>query len=197
MVVLPPDPAPNGVRARLMSFAIRLRPATGGAAQLIDRPGGRFVLDVSMPAMKPDTAAAFTAALLKATREGLEMDVPLLGRSQGVTGNPVVNGAGQTGTTINLRGLLAGYAAKPGYWLTLVDAGGDKYLHQIAAGGNASAAGTITLGIEPPLRAAFPDGATVLLARPKVQGFLTEEAAWMLQLGDVIDGISFTLEEAA
>lgn len=197
MVELPETPAPNGMQPTLLDYGITLRPSSGAAVQRIDRPGSRFRMEVSFPPMKADLARTFVNRLLKAKREGLRMEVPLLGVSQGSPGSPVVNGANQTGTTISLRGFNPHHAVKEGYWLTLVDAAGDYYLHQCTDPVFVDGSGTATLEIEPPIRAPIPDGATVLLGKPKVQGFIDGEVTWGMELGNLVTGIGFALEEAA
>src|SRR3546814_1909417 len=67
----------------------------------------------------PILSRIFIARLLKAKREGLRIPYPLIDVPQGAPGSPVVDGADQSGTTINLRGLTPGYAAKEGYWLSI------------------------------------------------------------------------------
>lgn len=197
MVELPETPAPNGMQPTLLDFGITLRPSSGAAVQRIDRPGSRFRMEVSFPPMKADVARTFVNRLLKAKREGLRMEVPLLGVSQGNPGSPVVDGASQTGTAISLRGFNPHHAVKEGYWLTLVDAEGDYYLHQCTAPVFADATGDATLAIEPAIRAPLPDGATVLLAKPKMQGFIDGDVTWGMQLANLVDGVGFALEEAA
>src|SRR3546814_10400759 len=73
--------------------------------------------NISFPPMLPSVSRIFIARLLKAKREGLRIPYPLIDVPQGAPGSPVVDGADQSGTTINLRGLTPGYAAKEGYWL--------------------------------------------------------------------------------
>lgn len=196
MVELPDTPAPNGVNATLLDFTLVQRPASGAALQIIDRPGSRWQLEYTFPVMKADTARKFTARTTKAKRVGLRVEVPLLGVKQGLPGSPVVDGAGQAGTTLNVRGLTANYVFKEGYWLTIIDSDDTYYLHQISAPGAADSSGDATLSIEPALRVPFGDGDEILLARPMVDGIVTSQASWSMGLGNFVQ-LSFTLEEAA
>lgn len=196
MIELPDSPAPNGVTATLLDFALVQRPASGAALQVIDRPGSRFQLEYGFPVMKADTARKFTVRLTKAKREGLRIGVPLLGVSQGIPGAPVVDGAGQSGTTLDVRGLTANYAFKEGFWMTVIDADGEGYLHQISAPGAADALGDAAISIEPALRAPFADGDEIELANPWVAGVVTSQVSWPMELGNFVR-LGFTLEEAA
>ena len=192
-------PLPDGVSAidgtpQFIDAGFVLR-GHGGDALRVDRPGSHWAFEMTLPMMSPAQADLVIAALLRARSEGLEMEIPLLGRKQGVPGTPVVDGAGQTGTTLLLRGLNPGYACKTGYWLTLTDAGGQKYLHKCVEGGEADGAGDLSILIEPPLWGVFADGASAELARPVVQGFVTEDFSYSLKPGDLVDGLAFRIEE--
>lgn len=194
MITLPSTPAPNGCSPRVVSFDLHARPATGAAVQTIYRPGSRWALDFTYPVMKANVARTFTSRLVRAQRAGLRMEVPLLGVSQGNPGTPVIDGAYPSGTSLPLRGCAPGYVFDEGYWLTLIDAAGDYYLHQVVGSVAANGAGKATVSIETPIRAPLLDGASVLAATPMVQGFI-EEVSWGMRIGNFVDGIGFTLEE--
>lgn len=196
MITLPASPAPNGCSPRVISFDLHARPSTGAAVQTIYRPGSRWALDFTYPVMKADVARAFTSRLVRAQRDGLRMKVPLLGVSQGAPGTPLVNGANPSGTVLPLKGCTPGYEFGEGYWLTLVDAAGDYFLHQVVGSAIANGSGNVTLSVETPIRAPFADSATVLVAAPMIQGFI-ENVSWGMRLGNLVEGIGFTLEEAA
>lgn len=196
MITLPTSPAPNGCTVRVAAFDLHARPSTGAPVQTIFRPGSRFILEVSFPVMTADAARSFTSRLLRARRAGLQIPVPLLGVSQGAPGTPVVDGANPSGTTLPLRGMNPGYVFREGYWLTLVDAAGGYYLHSVCGEFTVDGFGKATLSIETPIRAALADGATVLVSTPQVQGFVAD-ISWGMRIGNLIDGVGFTLEEAA
>jgi hypothetical protein len=195
MIELPERPSPNGASPSLIDFGMILRPATGAAAGRIDRKGSRYRVGVSYPPMKVEVADVFVARLLRAKSEGLRIPYPLL-RSQGSPGSPVVDGAGQSGTTLNLRGLNPGYAIKEGFWLSIVDASGQHYLHNVHTPVMVGAGGTATIGITPELRVPFADGATVNLAVPMIEGFVVgNEWGWAIPVNRLI-AIEFEMEEA-
>jgi hypothetical protein len=197
VIELPADPAPNGVEASLLDFGMVLRPATGAAVQRINRAGSRFRVSVTYPPMTPDTARKFIARFQKAKREGLRIEYPLLGLSQGAPGSPVVDGDNPTGTTLPVTGLTPGYAVKEGYWLTLIDEDGNRYLHCATAAVMADASGDAELSIEPPIRAPLADGSTILLAAPTIEGVVVDDIGWSLSVDRLIRGGTVTIEEAA
>lgn len=196
MITLPAAPAPRSIEPALIDFGSVLKPPTGGKADRLNRKGNRYRALVSIPPMVAADARIFIARLLRAKTEGLRIALPLL-VPQGSPGAPVVNGAGQAGTTLNVRGLTAGYVAAEGYWLSVVDASGQHYLHNLGASSTASGGGTAALTITPELRVPFADGATIHLAAPMIEGLVQgEEWGWTL-LADRLVPLEFALEETA
>lgn len=194
-ITLPDNPSPNAASPTLIDYGSVQRPATGAAAQRIDRPGSRFRIEIGFPPMpNKETGRVFVSRLLRAKTEGLQIEMPLLGVDQGVPGSPVVDGAGQSGTTLNLRGLTPHYAAREGYWLSISN-GTRRFLHNVAAPAAADATGDMTVTITPALRYPFADGATVDMAHPMIDGFvLGEEWGWQMGLDHNL-GLSVAIEE--
>lgn len=197
MIDLPDDPAPNGVEVTLLDYGMLLRPSTGAALLRVNRAGSRYRVAVSFPPMQPDTARKFLSRFRRAKREGLRIDYPLLGLSQGSPGAPVVDGANPTGTTLPIRGLTPGYAIKEGYALTLIDADGIGYLHFAGEAVMADASGDAELTLDEPIRAPLADGSTILLAKPTIEGVLADDVSWSLNVDRLVRGATVTIEEAA
>jgi hypothetical protein len=111
----------------------------------------------------------------------------------------VVDGDEPAGTTLPLRGLTPGYAAKEGYWLTIVRAADDyRCAHLVQTPAVAAEDGTIELDIDPPIRGVFADGDIVLLAKPTIEGTLTAPPSWALSVERLIrNGAQLTIEEGA
>lgn len=197
MITLPDIPSPNGVAPRLMDYGSVLRPALGGAALRIDRAGSRFGAEISFPPMPANVARVFVSRLLDAKSEGLRIEYPLLGVSQGIPGLPVVDGAGQAGKTLAIRGLTPAYAFKEGFWLSIEDATGQHYLHNCRSNIVAGAGGLATISITPALRVPFANGATIHLAKPMIEGLVDGEAwSWQIPVERLI-ALSVPIEEAA
>lgn len=196
MIELPNSPAPNGVSPRLIDYGLTLRSPTGGSALRVDRPGSRFAAEVSYPPMAAKTARVFVSRLLAAKSEGLRIEFPLIGEDQGIPGSPVVDGAGQAGKTLAVRGLTPYYAAKEGFWLSIEDADGQHYLHNCRATVVADASGDAELGIEPALRVPFADGAAIHLAKPMIEGLVDGDSwGWQIPVERLI-ALQVTIEEA-
>lgn len=173
MIILPSIIKPNRMAVDTLDFGFTQR---GAASIRVERPGGRFRLTFSWPReeMRPPVSGKFLSRLKRGKRQGVQIDL-LLPVPQGSPGAPVVDGAGQSGTSVAVRGLTPGYTAREDYWMTIIEADGTAHVHSVFSAVRANAAGEADVEIEPPLRAPFPDGATIELARPFIQGELIGE----------------------
>lgn len=198
MIELPEGVHPNGASPALIDFGGVVKGATGGAALRIDRNGNRFRVAMTIPVETGLLAQRIVSRLLQGKTKGLKVEYPLQFVNQGYPGAPVVDGAGQAGSTIALRGLTPHYVAEEGFWLTIYDAADQGYLHQVGEQSFAGADGKIILSIQPNLRMPFADGARVELACPTIEGLVEgDEMSWSLALGGLVDSLAFTIEEAA
>lgn len=193
MIALPARPAPNGVTVTQIDFGMFQRGAVGSVTKRLNRPGNRYSLDVTFPLMRSEQARVFVGRLQRGISEGIKIEFPLLGVSQGSPGLAVVDGANPEGTSLPLRGMTPGYSAKEGYWINVTDADGGVYLHNVTAAVRTDAAGDATLTIWPPIRTPLADGSTVNLSRPFAEGYIASISYGMV-LGDFVQ-VGFTLEE--
>jgi hypothetical protein len=147
--------------------------------------------------MKPKEARVFVSRLLDAKSEGLRIEFPLIDVDQGLPGSPVVDGAGQAGKTLDIRGLTPYYGFKEGFWLSIEDASGQHYLHNCRSNLVTGSDGKATIDITPALRTPFADGATIHLAKPMIEGFVDgNEWSWQIPVDKLI-ALSVPIEEAA
>ncbi len=196
MIELPDYAVPNGAEPALIDYGMNLRPATGAAVQRVDRKGSRYRAEISLPPMKPERSRVVVSRLVRAKSEGIRIPYPLL-EAQGAPGSPVVDGAGQAGTSLAIRGLNVGYSLKEGYWLSIEDADGQHYLHNCGSNVRVGSDGLATITITPALRVPFADGAAIHLAVPMIEGFVDGEAwSWAVPVNRLI-AVSFPLEEVA
>jgi len=174
MIVLPTSPRPNRMDVDVLDFGTIQR---GASSLRVNRPGGRHRITFTWPTeiMRPPISSGFVALLKRGKRQGVRIPV-LLPRSQPAAGSPVVNGAGQSGTTLSVRGFTPSYAIGQDFWFTIVDASGVGYLHTVVEAATANGSGVASLQIEPPLRAPFADGAQVNITAPFVEGDLVGES---------------------
>ena len=196
MIELPELPAPNSVSPALLDFGFVQRPALGARATRIERAGSRYSAQIGYPPLPPAKAQLVISRMLRAKSEGLRIEFPLIEVSQGPPGVPVVDGAGQAGKSLAIRGLTPRYAFREGFWLTLIDAAsGARYLHNCGTTVAAGADGRATIALAEALRVPFADGATILLAKPTIEGFVTgEEWQWQIPVERLI-ALSVPIEE--
>jgi hypothetical protein len=111
------------------------------------------------------------------------------GAQRGV-GQPVVDGAGQIGTVLHLRGCYPRAYARAGWSLTV-----DNRLHEIVTAGFADGDGKLTISVIPYV-AGIPDGAKVEMVRPYgLMSLSDDEVGWTVGPGQKYD-VAFNCEEA-
>ena len=196
MIDLQASDLPASVIPAFVDVGGTVRGATNAVGVRIDRPGGHYRAAVTMGISTAAQRAALIADLVRGKQEGLRLAYPLQGVDQSGAGAPVMDGADQAGRIIKLRNMAPGYVAAKGFWLSIVDAGGQHYLHNIFAGGTVASDGKVTITLSEHLRVPFGNGAPVLLEHPKIEGDVAgNEQSWQLMRGNRLVGIQFTIEE--
>ncbi|CAN5318815.1 hypothetical protein BH11PSE5_BH11PSE5_20840 [soil metagenome] len=195
MITLPDGLVPNSASPTLLEFGGIIRPATGAEALNLRRNGNRFRVEITLAPQTAEVRRVAVARLLAAKNEGLRIPYPLQRVNQSGAGSLVVNGSGQSGNAISLRGGTSGFTIQEGWWLSIQRADGRHYLHNVRSPGTIAAGGTVLLPISPNLRYPFADGAAVNLVKPMIEGLVDGAISWNLQVGGIIDGIGFSIEE--
>ena len=196
VIELPDWAVPNSATPALIDFGGVLRPSTGGALLRVDRQGSRYKAAMTFP---PFVEAAqgriIVSRLIRAKRMGLRVEFPLVDAQP--SEDAVVDGAGQAGTSLTIRGLFPGRVVREGFWLNVVREDGQHFLHNVAGQALADAAGKATLPLSEMLRWPFADGDKVKLVRPMIEGIVDgNEQAWAISVEKFVS-IEFTVEEAA
>lgn len=143
-------------------------------SQVFRNQGERFEADVSLAPMKRDDAEQWNAFFLKLYGQfgtfllgDPNASVPR-GSASTTPGTPVVNGASQTGDTLNIDGAPAsatGYL-KAGDYIQL-GSGTSSRLYKVLDDANSNGSGEVALTIYPDLRSSPSDGATVVVSDAK------------------------------
>lgn len=166
-------------RPRLIDFGGPLVPPLGGEVQTINRLGTRHAIDITIPTMRTDpdgrnwaadlSLAKLYGAIVRYRQDGLAIGDP---------GAPLVDGGGQLGSLLYLKGFAAGYTMRYGQALSLI-VNGWRYFHKAAAETVAGGDGRMTLPIFPMLRRSPANNDVAEVAEPKLQGSLSgNEVAW-------------------
>ncbi len=192
-------PYPWSASARLMEPVNDVTPPMGGPMQRIGRLGARFSVTFSeMPALGVACGRAILAARAKARATG---DTCLIAWPQpqftGSIGAPVVNGAGQLGTRLVVKGLTASTPLLTAGTVFSMSVGGRTYLHMLTADATVDGSGNSTLSIGPLLRASPADAASLNFAQPAIEGFIQgHQEDWTLTRLAYVGLPPFTVMEA-
>ncbi len=172
-ILIPTYRVANQSAPRPVLFSGNQEGSLGGPSLPIPRMGDRFALDVQIGQLRNDAdGRQLIAALTQATTADaifafLQPNLPGP-PSAGVT---VVDGAGQGGTTLNVRGGNAGAVLAWGRFLSIVH-GGRRYVHMLTGNVAIGGDGRAALPIWPMLRFISTDGDAVELDAPKIEGQL-------------------------
>jgi len=171
------------------------------ASQVQASQGQILRAEVSYPPLERDDAEDVVGFLLALNnREGTFLMGDPVGRTARGTwaaASPVVNGAGQSGNALAIRGLADGATGKRGDWLQL-GSGASTHLHKLTQDFTVSGSptGYVTLDLWPRLRAAPADGDAITLASAKGLWRLDDaEAQWDIGIARIY-GVSFNCIEA-
>jgi len=197
MIDLADEMVPNGAEIELLDYGFLQQPSSGAGSVRVSRPGSRFKVTLSFPPMPEDDARRVLPRLKRAKREGLRVRWPIGRGGQGFPGSPVVDGDEVAGTSLPVRGLTPGYAAKVGFVFHIEEgATGERHCHELLATAIAAPDGTAVFDIEPPLRAPFADGDTIELGAPTLEGWLLDNPVQSLSVDRLVRGVTLVLEEA-
>ena len=153
--------------------------------QIFAHQGQRWEADVTLPAMKRSDAEQWVAWLvsLKGLRGTFLMGDPVGCTARGsLGGTPLVNGASQTGDTLNIDGCTASQTPwiKAGDYIQLGSASSAS-LHKVLLDANSDSGGQVLLDIWPNINVAQADNATVVTSNAKgVWRLANNESNWSI-----------------
>jgi hypothetical protein len=194
VLTLPTTPSPRSATVRLISARNELTPAFGGAVQRLNRKGTRYAIDVELPPMTYVQGMAWNDIWAEA--DTVLMNVPQPGLDTTGFGSPLVNGSGQSGRVINLKGLTAGKTLLKGQYISIVT-GGQRYLYKVASDGGVAGDGTTALTLQTLQRTPHLNNDVIEVLTPKIEGF-ARPSDDLFQIGvDRLVVPKFTIEERA
>lgn len=194
-ILLPAEPVPQSWTPRPLDWGGELTPMLGGEVQRLNRLGDRLAVDVVLtPTQDAALAQAYVSRLRRARRDAALMAWPQLNLPIGDPGLVTVDGAGQAGSTLAVKGLASGYALREGQFFSLVS-DGHRYVHAVTAAATAPTSGLLTLAIEPRLRISPSNHDVIELAAPKIEGLVSGlDAGWSIDIAGTV-GLAFTITE--
>lgn len=158
------------IRPRL--FSGNQEGVLGGADLQIPRMGDRFAVDVSTSQLRQDAQSRqLVAALMEATTADAKITLRLPNTPALIRGNGVVHGSGQTGSTLQVRGMIPNVVLHWGVFFSIVHAG-IHHVHMIRAQTVVDPSGRATVPIWPMLRFISVDDQACHFSDPMIEGQL-------------------------
>lgn len=191
-LVLPTRPAPSSMTPRPISSRNEQKPASQGPVNRYMRPGTRWAWDINLPPMSYLNSLEWDDLLSEADTVIMKIYQP--GLDTGSPGAPQVNGSGQLGMTLNLKGVTPGYVFRKGQWLS-VSVGGQWFAYKSSALATATSGGLLAVPLRTMIRLPAANNATVKIADPVAEGFPTVDPASLEVAADRLVRLRFTLEE--
>lgn len=184
-ILLPSSPALKADKIRMIDWGGALTPPLGGPVQILMRLGTRHALEFTLPNMPTEPIgriwgtrlrmAKLFGALLPFGQDGFDVSAP---------GAIVVDGGGQTGMTIRVRGGTPNYPVREGQAFSIVT-GGRRYLYFARGLTLLDGSGAGDVDILPMIRVNHGDGDVCEFGRPMIQGSLQgNEVAWDRTVAD-------------
>jgi hypothetical protein len=149
--------------------------ALGGPSDIIDRPGYRYSIQYTLPALSMKDARLFQSLLEQGARDDVSYPWPLDEKAL-PAGAPLVNGASPAGSVVPIKGLPANYQIKQGQPLAVISAG-IGFIHKATAPTIANGSGQLTLPVFPFTRKSFANGDTIEIEQPRIRGVLSWNGA--------------------
>jgi hypothetical protein len=180
----------------LKSNSLDLTPTMGGPTVRVGRLGDRFSMAFTARSMFYQQALYFISSLNMGMSDKVRMPLPQgTDGYVGSPGTPVVNGAGQAGRNITMRGFSPGYVAEQGQFFNIVSAG-VYALYQCTSTQTADGSGNLILPILPIIRIPPSDGDACEFDPPYIEGFLSgNQQSWTLNMAQAV-GLNFTILES-
>jgi hypothetical protein len=192
-ITLPATPKPQGMAWRLVQPAQNNISTWTGSRQVLPSGRGWWECQITLPPIVGTSNfnawRSFTAKMRGAAND---VQIPVDPTAQSAIANTMsVNGAGQTGRTLNVDGLPNSTTVlNAGQFVTV----GNQLL-QLTADVTTNGSGQATLSFEPALRAAPADNATVEFKNPYCLMYLVEDPGYTVEPG-YIYSLSLNLREA-
>lgn len=194
-IILPAYPGVVSMTPRLITSRTENNPAFGTSDQRFSRMGSRFSFDFELEPIPTEDAMDWVD--LETESETCVFAIPLVELDTGAPGLPSVDGAGQSGTTLDIKGLTPNYVVRKGQWLNITTAG-VIYLYRAQAEAVADSSGDMALTLTTMLRKPHADEDVVNLSEPKIEGFVTlADDAWAIKGDDRLIRLAFTIKERA
>lgn len=166
MSILDLSQVPNYVVMELVGNTAIYSSALTGAAQTVDRGGFHWSLAYTFTALRNDDRADLLGTIVGLRSQANRLRIPVYDNPKrgAYGGTPLVAGASQTGSSIDLDGCsvsVTNWIRKGDYFS--IDVNGEHELKMASDDASSDATGAITIPFEPRLRASPLDNAAVFV----------------------------------
>lgn len=187
-------PTPRFISAEptIISSSVDQRSATGSNRQKGLRKGSHYSYEFALEPMSH--AEALTWLDLRNEADTVIIDVPQMGLEIGMPGTTLVNGSGQAGANLAIKGFTPGYVVRKGQAFNHIGSDGVRRIY-VAASAVTAAGGTATVPLETMLNWPVTNNEVVTFSDVRIEGFAAVERGSFLQDGDGWHHIRFTVEE--
>lgn len=172
-------PMPSGMTFGLRTNALDFASPLTGVVQSVAMPGARWIATLQWAALRRTDADLLQALMvqMRGRTNRLVMWNVVRPTVRGVGGgSPLVNGSGQTGSTINIDGLPVN---TNGIYIAGDFLGIGSELKMVTATVNSNGSGQAAVSFEPPLRAAPADNSAIVTTQPTAKFMLmNNEVSW-------------------
>jgi len=192
-VTFPSTPKPNGMSWRLVMPAQTNVSEWTGRRQTIASGRGWWECQLSLPPIVGTSGVnAWRSFIGKSRGKANDFQVPVDPTAQSsATATPLVNGAGQTGRTLNTDGWPTSTTVLvAGQFVTI-----NNQLLQLTENVTSNGSGVATLTFEPPIRTAPSDNAAIEFKNPYCLMYMVEEPTLSVENGYVYN-LSLNLRES-
>jgi hypothetical protein len=192
-ISFPSTPKPNGMSWRLVMPAQTNVSEWTGRRQTIASGRGWWECQLSLPPIVGTSGVnAWRSFIAKSRGKANDFQVPVDPTAQSsATATPLVNGASQTGRTLNTDGWPTSTTVLvAGQFVTI-----NNQLLQLTENVTSNGSGVATLTFEPPIRTAPSDNAAIEFKNPYCLMYMVEEPTLSVENGYVYS-LSLNLRES-
>lgn len=150
-----------------------LQPATGGPRMPVDRPGDHWALEIDTGTLRTSCGQALMADIVRGRAQPVAIQIPEPGIDKGTPGTLMVDGAGQSGEMLALKGGTPRAILGKGWFISLFTAG-HWFAHMITETVALDALGNGTVTIWPIIRAPHDNNDPVEVVSPMIEGLVVE-----------------------
>ena len=179
-----PAIAPNTSDLKIVSNVRAFVSPLTGYTQTASRQGTRWEMAHGFTSLEGQERAimkAFTARMNGNVHRALIYDHSYHGARGALGGTPLVDGAAQTGETLDIKGMSNNVTGifKAGDYFSFLNANGNYELKMILTDANSNGTGLVTVTFSPEIHHSPADEATIVTTNPAGTFMLaTAEAAW-------------------